>query len=533
MNGPGLLAWFLAALLIASSTGPARAQDAAQATTQSEALEAESLETAAEPVDALGRGTPRSAFGGFLLAIDERDFERAARFLEEPPFWYGRVETSSEELAKRLGFVLQRVGLVDPGGLSEAPEGVFADGQPADRETVGSITTDSGEVQIYLRRVESSDGLQVWKFGGSTVAQIPELYGRYSYPGWVEAIAQRVPSWTFLGIEAFKWVIALSVVGVVYLPLFGLSLLLSIVLTKRGSGTRKRVRRFLAFPVSSLVALAVGASVLDHLGLGLTGRKVMESYTLITALGVWALLATVGLWRDLAIKRLEQKGRVAAAIVLRPLARALQVVIVVVGVLFWLSNLGFDISTLLAGLGVGGVALALALQKPLEDIFGAVTLFSQQPLRVHDLCRVGGSLGTVEEIGLRTTRLRTLDKTVISIPNAALASQPIENISARGSIRYLQEVRLRVDTDREKLERVLGAVRGVLTSEESVDGATCRARLKELAEFAFVIEVHAYVRTTDFAVFLDHAERLTLGIIDAVHAQGASFAEPPELRPSV
>ena len=88
---------------------------------------------------------------------------------------------------------------------------------------------------------------------------------------------------------------------------------------------------------------------------------------------------------------------------------------------FLLDNLGFNITTVLAGLGVGGIAVALALQKPMEDVFGAITLYTQQPVRVGDFCRVGNETGTIEEIGLRTTRLRTLGNTLIAIPNAQLA----------------------------------------------------------------------------------------------------------------
>ena len=155
-------------------------------------------------------------------------------------------------------------------------------------------------------------------------------------------------------------------------------------------------------------------------------------------------------------------------VLMRPLANAIKLLIAVGAVLLWLDNIGINITTVLAGLGVGGVAVALALQKPMEDVFGAVTLYTQQPVRVGDFCRIGTERGTIEEIGLRTTRIRTLTNSVIAVPNSKLASEPIENISARQKIRYRPTLRLRYDTTPEQLQQVLEGIRGLLGSHERV-----------------------------------------------------------------
>ncbi|MHC4947098.1 MAG: mechanosensitive ion channel family protein, partial [Planctomycetota bacterium] len=170
----------------------------------------------------------------------------------------------------------------------------------------------------------------------------------------------------------------------------------------------------------------------------------------------------------------------------------------------------------------------LALQKPLEDLFGALTIFTRQPVRVGDFCRFGDRMGTVEEIGLRTTRVRTLANTLVSVPNARFANEFIENVSARGSIRYHHHVRLRYETTPEQARAVLDGIRALLAGHPKVLDENQRARLTTFGEHALVIEVSAYVGTTNYVEYLGTAEELNLGIMDAVAGAGARFAIPLE-----
>ena len=173
---------------------------------------------------------------------------------------------------------------------------------------------------------------------------------------------------------------------------------------------------------------------------------------------------------------------------------------------------------------MGGLAVALALQKPLEDLFGAITLFSQQAIRVNDFCRFGNKLGTVEEIGLRTTRVRTLENTVLTLPNAKFAAEYIENISARRKIRYHTLVRLRQDTTPQQMRDTLEKTRALLESHARIEPDSARVRFTTIDAHAHVVEVHAYVMTTDYAEFLQVAEEINLGITEVVAAAGARFA---------
>jgi len=121
-------------------------------------------------------------------------------------------------------------------------------------------------------------------------------------------------------------------------------------------------------------------------------------------------------------------------------------VVIIIAVVVWLDNVGFQVTTLLAGLGLGGLALALGLQKTIENVVGAITLYSAQPVRIGDFGQFGNTMGTVEEISLRATQVRTLDRTIVSVPNAEFSALHINNFSKRDKIWYHHKIRLRYDT---------------------------------------------------------------------------------------
>jgi MscS family membrane protein len=241
---------------------------------------------------------------------------------------------------------------------------------------------------------------------------------------------------------------------------------------------------------------------------------------------VWMLFASTNLVRDLYSNRLHKQNRAGPAILLGPATTALKLLIAIGATLAYLDNLGFNITTVLAGLGVGGIAVALALQKPLEDVFGAVTLYSQQPVRVGDFCRIGTQTGTIEEIGLRTTRVRTLANTLIAIPNGRLASEPIDNISARRKILYRPILRLKYGTTPEQITQVLEGVRELFKSHDRILEDGNRVRFKEISDDALLVEVFGYVDTTDWSEYLEIVEDLNMRILEIVAIAGTTLSLP-------
>jgi MscS family membrane protein len=201
-------------------------------------------------------------------------------------------------------------------------------------------------------------------------------------------------------------------------------------------------------------------------------------------------------------------------------------VVLVFGVLFWLNNVGINITTVLAGLGVGGLAVALALQKPLEDMMGALTIFSQASVRVGDLCRFGETVGWIEDIGLRTTRVRTLTNSIVSVPNSKFAYLELDNLTFREKMRYWPTLRLRYDTHRETIRKICERIHEMLVADENVYEEPVRVRFTDFSDDAILVKVHSYLRTADYTTSLKYREQLNLGIMKIVEEEGARFALP-------
>lgn len=172
----------------------------------------------------------------------------------------------------------------------------------------------------------------------------------------------------------------------------------------------------------------------------------------------------VALWSQ----RLIRAGREHVVVLLHPSATTLKVVLIVITLVAWLDNIGFEVTTLLAGLGIGGLAVALAAQKSIENLIGAVTLYTAMPVRVGDFCRFGDEVGTVEEIGLRSTRIRTLNKTHIFVPNAEFASMQLENFAGRERYRFNTKLHLRYGTSSDQLRFILIELKKLLYAHPRV-----------------------------------------------------------------
>lgn len=266
--------------------------------------------------------------------------------------------------------------------------------------------------------------------------------------------------------------------------------------------------------------------VTASLGLGIEAQKLASAHTVDIIIVTWVLLSATNLFRESYRIRLQRLGREGAIVLLGPVSNAIKILFVIFAMLLWLDNVGFNITAMLAGLGVGGVAVALALQKPLEDVFGAVNLYTQQPAKIGDFCKFGNITGTIEEIGLRTTRIHTLANTVVSIPNSKVASDSLDNYSVRQRIWYHPKLTLRYDSTSKQLHQVLAAARELLEKHDKIVNDPLRVRLTGFGRQGIELDVYAYVRTSDYAEYLEVAEELNLAIIEIVAKSGTAFAVP-------
>jgi len=499
------------------------------ASAQNEVDETEAERATALPADLLDRGTPRRSIRGYLRATAARDYERAAEYLDLRNLPRGLGEADGPRLAEDLDIVLQRHIWIDLESLSDDIEGWSGDGLPSYRDRFGVLDTNRGEALLLMQQIPGENDSEIWKISNATVATIPDLYAELGYSRWVENMRRTLPDIQFLGIELFKWVIAIAAALIVYGAGWALCIASVRLFGSRHSVRSVRVKRFLTRPVLAFAAIVTMSWVGADLGISFVAQEGLGRYKLFTtATTLWLLLASVGLARDLYQQRLREQSRDSSEIVLKPLATAVQIIIAVAVLLMWLDNIGFSVTTLLAGLGVGGLAVALVLQKPLEDIFGAISIYTQRPIRIGDFCRVGETMGTVEQISLRSTRIRTLENTLVAIPNASVANASIDNFSMRQKIWYHPVLRLRYDTSPEQLRQLLKKIQAVLNEQAKVIPENATVRVLGFGEYAIEVGVRAYIATTTFMEFLEVGEELNLAIMDIVAETGTAFAMPPD-----
>jgi MscS family membrane protein len=480
------------------------------------------------PEDALNRGTPRSSAIGYLEACASFDFEKAAEYLDLRNLPRDVDEIGGKELARQLNHVLSRSVWLDDYSVSDHPEGAMGDGLPDYRDLLVEVTTLDGEkYPVWMQKVPRGDGEMIWKISNRSVALIPELYDEFSYEEPIETIRTWFPEdASFLGIEAFKWFI-IGVFAIIAWPVFWLiGLGLSRLFSSPDREIYPLVKKVFTGPLVFIAILFTIWAVLSQLGAGAYAQEIMKAQTLTIIAFVWAIWSIVNLFKKYRMDKLIAQGRPGAAKLLRPMATLVNLLVAIFGLLLWLSNVGVNITTVLAGLGVGGLAVALALQKPLEDMMGALTIFNQAPFRVGDLCKYAGEMGTIEDIGLRTTRMRTLTNTVVSIPNSRIAYMEVENLSYREKIRYWPTLRLRYDTTLDQLQEIRDNIWEMLLQHEGVYDDPVRVRLTDFDKDAMLVKIHCFLKTTDFAESLEIGEDLNYRVMQIVEGAGARFALP-------
>jgi MscS family membrane protein len=479
------------------------------------------------PEDALNRGTPRGSIVGFLEACSAFDFEKAAQFLDLRNLPREAENLGGRELARQMNHVLSRAVWLDDYTVSDSPDGIKGDGLPSYRDELVMVKALEGDVPLWMQKVPRGDGEDIWKVSNRSVALIPRLYDEFSYPEWIEKLRNGLPeNASFLGLEAFKWLILLGVLLVSWPVLYLIALLFLRIFSSPSKSTYPVLRKALTGPMVMAGMLLIGGFTIERLGAGAQAQVIMDANTLKTIVVIWLFWSLINLFKLHQQKKLYASGRPGAAKLMQPMTLLIKLTILVFGALFWLANIGFNITTVLGALGVGGLALALALQKPIEDMMGALTLFTQAPIRVGDLCKYGPVMGEIEDIGLRSTRIRTLTNTLVHVPNARIAHIEVENFSARTKIRFWPTLRLRYDATPQQLRTVMAGILEMLEQNERVYDDPLRVRFTEFDDDAILIKIHSFLKTTNFAESLEIGEELNLRIMEIVLAAGVEFALP-------
>ncbi len=197
-------------------------------------------------------------------------------------------------------------------------------------------------------------------------------------------------------------------------------------------------------------------------------------------------------------------------------------------VFFGASRIGLPIYGIVAGLGVGGLAIALAVRPTLENFVGGIILYADRPVKVGDFCQFGNMLGTVEEIGLRSTKVRSLNRTLVTVQNSEFSQLSITNFSRRDANLMQTTIRLRHETAAPQLTTIIAAIADMLRADERVKPETVRVALLDIAESALNVEIWAYIDTADYTRFLKIKEDLLIKVLTIVEEHGTSFAKPSQ-----
>jgi MscS family membrane protein len=482
------------------------------------------------PGDPYKRETPYGAFLGFMRAAARENWTAAAEYLQ----WPKGAKLSREQIARELKAVVDERFTGDLEKLSRTPLSNVDDGLGTDYERAGSVDRADESFDVLLVRTRPADGPAIWLVSSQTLREIPAAFEDLSVPALDRLmpaplrrqVGGSVRLWqvlAFLLLLPAAWLVARLLV-------YGAARLVDRTASRRPAFAdfRRGLASFRA-PLALLLAIPLHAFLVDRIGLPLLGRYAYARgvrLALVFAVG-WLLVQLVGFLTSRATMRLLASGQ-AATSSLTIGRRVLQGIVVLGTAIAALGVLGVNLTATLAGLGIGGIAVAFAAQKSLENLFGGVVVLTDKILRVGDVVKVGTVQGEVEDVTLYATRIRTFERTVVSIPNGMMMTSQIENLSRRDKFLFRHTLGLTFETTAAQMQAVLDACRARLGADPRVEPATARVRFLKLNAYTLDVEVFAYVLAPDWATYLGAQEELLLSLMHAVEGAGSGFAFPTQ-----
>ncbi|MFZ0296063.1 MAG: mechanosensitive ion channel family protein [Candidatus Sulfotelmatobacter sp.] len=508
---------FLALAL--SLSVPLLAQGALGQLLQSTAPKASKTQT-----DALGRDTPYGTIFGFLEAAQSGNYSIAAQYLQMSS---ARRQTEGEALAQKLQAVMNTAfaGNLKP---SRDPEGTPQEGVSPDRQKLGTMSSGDAEAELELVRVSDPNAGKIWLIASDTLAKIPDLYDQ------VEArqVETRLPKWVvkhqLAGMPLWQWFALFLLIPIAGAIAWVLLLILQIPFRwwARRHGHSELESRSVSGPAWLLLGTLIHRILATYLDIPLLQR---HYYSQVTAVAViigtnWILWRIVR-WSLRGVRnRALARGHEGTGSLMLLGERLVKAFIVLMAAFLIFGVLGFNLNTALAGLGIGTLAVGFGAQQTIANLFGGVSVLGDEVIRVGDVCTFGDRTGTVEDIGLRSTRVRTDARTLLAIPNGTVATINVENLSRRDKILFKTVLGLHTDTSQEHLRSVLSEIRRALSDHPKVETQTIRVRLIELTPSALNVELFCYVMTREYNEFAAVREEVLLNIMNLVEDSGASLA---------
>ena len=484
------------------------------------------------PDDSLGRRNPRGTVNGFLKAVSEQNYIRASNYLYLKRSF--RKNKERERIVKTMQNLLDQSGSIVPTSLiSDKNTGNSDDELDAELDLVGTISINGKNVKLYVENNEREGSPPIWLFSAETVDAIAavkvdeNLLVNKILP---ESLKERL----LAGVPIGQWFIIIVLVAGAYFLSWGIIALLTFIISKLWKKARTEPTEgfivALSLPIQLYIALWFFIDFSQRVGISIIIRQ-RFSYLTVTV-GIIAFLML--LWRitdfigEFSKNRMTVKGRVSTISAILFLRRTFKVAIFIFGGIAILGAIGIDVTAGLAALGIGGIALALGAQKTVENFVGSVTLIIDQPIRVGDYCRINDIKGNVEQIGMRSTKVRTGERTVVTIPNGLLSATNIENYAFRDRFFFNPVLDLRCETTPDQIRFLLVEIRSILYSHPMVGNDDARVRFIGFGASSLRLEINAYILVSTLDTALEIKEDLYLRIMDLVSESGTGFAFPSQ-----
>jgi len=479
--------------------------------------------------DVLGRTTPSSSVVGFLKAAQAGNYGIATQYLQMSA---ARRQSEGEQTATQLKFVLDHAFT---GNLSryDQAEGIPQEGVLLGHQKLGTMSAGDVEADLDLVRVTDPSAGKIWLISSDTLVKLPELYDQAQ----ARQVESKLPSvlvkHQLAGMALWQWLALLLGTPVA-------AALAWLILAAAGFPLRWWARRrgqldvaswhSVSGPAWSLVGTLIHQGFVVYLRMPLLPR---HYYFQVTSIALIVSATWIG-WRVVRwlLRRVRRRalahGHAGTGSLMLLGERVVKAVIFLLGVLAVLGSLGFNMTTALAGLGIGGLAIGFGAQKTIENLFGGVSVLGDEVFRVGDECRIGDRTGVVEDIGLRSTRIRTEERTLLAVPNGTMATINLENLSQRDKFLFQTTVGLRLESKADHARYVLAEIRKLLYSHPKVEPQTLRMRLADISGGALTIGFRVYILTRDVNEFAAVREDLLLRIMEVVEQSGGGLAAPSQ-----
>jgi MscS family membrane protein len=488
----------------------------------------------AVPPDALKRETPKGCLLGFIKAAGEERYNVATQYFQPSTARRRPSIEEEEELASQLFTILSLKFSSTLDFVSNDPLGRLDDGLPSDQEQIGVVRGQSEDLPILLVRADDEQGRKLWYISRKTLGGVQEVFDNLQFPVLEKNIPQTLVSNRFMAMPLWQWVAILLFAPVALLFARIVTFIAQTFLRYRAKGHGLALGRRQPFlrpdPITLSLAIFIHYRFVGYIGTSILYRLYYRRIILIlfAAAFYWIVITLTRAISQRVGASLGNRGLYAERSLVSLLRRFVDVVVFLFVSLTVLKRMGVDVSTALAGVGIGGLALGLGAQKTFENVFGGVSILFDKVIVVGDTCKINNQVGTVEDIGLRSTRLRTPERTVLSIPNGILSTSTIENLRFRDKFLCQQVIRLRYDLSPDHVRYVLGEIRELLRENPKVEDSSSRVRFLRFAEYALEIEIYAYILEPEYNAYLATQEALLLQVMDTLEKAGAVLALPTQ-----